>query len=85
MIQWYDEKNNLLIVYFPFPAGVDEFITENPDGSYTAFIGQNLPPDQMHRAYLHALAHIRNKDFEDGVDVQKAEMKAHKEDKDEAP
>lgn len=77
MIQWYDAENDLNVVYTDFPAGVDEFVTRNADGSYTAFIGQNRSPAVMRKAYLHALNHIRNNDLDDGVDVQDAERRAH--------
>lgn len=77
MTQWYDAENNLNVVFTDFPHGVDEFVTENADGSYTAFIGQNRCPEKIAEAYQHALTHIRNNDLEDGVDVQAAERRAH--------
>jgi len=78
MTRWYDEKNNLTLIYFPLPAGVDEAVTVNPDGSYTAFIDCTLCDARKREAYEHALRHIRRGDFADGVNVQEAEAAAHR-------
>ena len=77
MTQWYDSENGVNVVFMNFPKGIDEFVTENADGSYTAFIGQNRSPDRIAEAYRHALKHIRCNDLEDGVDVQAAERRTH--------
>lgn len=77
MTTWYDAENHLNVVFTDFPQGVDEFVTENADGSYTAFIGQNRCPQKIKEAYRHALVHIKSHDLEDGVDVQEAERRTH--------
>lgn len=77
---WYDEKHDLNVFYGNFPKGIDEFITLNEDGSYSAFIACNRCPDKIKKAYQHAVGHIINDDFWK-PDVQEIERQAHKEDK----
>lgn len=75
--KWWDEENGVMVVYIDFPKEVDEFVTANADGSYTAFIRASMSIDRQAIAYTHALWHIEHGDFEDGVDVQIAERLAH--------
>lgn len=67
--------DNGQIVYLD---GMDtnEAITENEDNSYTIFINRNLSDAKRLKAILHALAHIKEKDFEKS-DVQQIEAKRH--------
>ena len=60
------------------PPGINEFITECPDGGYTVYIEESLSKEEMERSYLHALKHIERYDFEKH-DVGTIEMSAHKE------
>ena len=55
---------------------VNEAVTPNEDGSYTIFINDNLGPEARIRAYMHALRHIQNHDFEKS-DVSAIELDAH--------
>lgn len=77
MKKWYDEKHNLTIVYMNLPVGVDEAITINEDCSYTAVIAENQCQEKQYKAYLHAVDHIENDDFENGKDVQQIERRCH--------
>lgn len=56
--------------------GVHEAVTENQDGSFSIFIDKNLSYDDQVAAYIHAMGHIYNRDFEKG-DVQEIEYTAH--------
>ena len=79
MKRWYDEKHNLTIIYMSLPKNVQEEITVNEDGSYTAAISDKLCPAKQMKAYLHALNHIKHDDFEDGKDVRQIEKRCHDE------
>jgi hypothetical protein len=51
---------------------------ENPDGSYTILINAKMSSERQKEAYLHALDHIENHDFEkDYLSVQQIEAEAH--------
>ena len=56
---------------------VDEAVTMNEDNSYTVFISDSLSPEYKQKAYIHALTHICNCDFENNKSVQDIEMIAH--------
>lgn len=75
MIEWYDEKNEAIIVMVRFPDGVDEAVHPNEDGTHTIFLNEQLCELRMRRAYLHALAHIHRDDFRPGS-VQAVEASA---------
>lgn len=77
MTSWYDEKNEALVVLVCFPAGVDEAVHPNEDGTCTVFLNENLTDDARVRAYVHALGHISREDFYREDDVQLLEYLAH--------
>lgn len=56
---------------------VDEAVTRNEDGSYTIFINDSLSQEYKQKAYIHAIKHICNCDFEKGKNVQEAESITH--------
>lgn len=58
------------------PPGINEFITECPDGSYTVYLEVNNTREQWVKSYEHALEHIRRYDFEK-YDVQEIEYDTH--------
>ena len=62
---------------FMASISVDEAVTENEDGSYTIFISDSLCTEYKQKAYIHALSHICNRDFDEGKNVQEIEMLAH--------
>lgn len=46
------------------PLPVKEAVTQNPDGSFSIFIREDLCREEQQRMYLHALQHIERYDFE---------------------
>ena len=58
------------------PPGIDEFITEMPDGNYTIYLEASNTREQWESSYLHALKHIEEYDFQK-TDAQEIEYKAH--------
>lgn len=62
------------------PPGINEFITECPDGGYTVYIEESLAHEEMQRSYIHALEHIKRYDFQKH-DVQVIECEAHRKDR----
>jgi len=72
-----DETINVFLVNFPNTKG-HEMCVENPDGSYTILINAKMSSERQKEAYLHALDHIQNHDFEkDWLSVQQIEAEAH--------
>ena len=66
---------NVIICDFHTTKG-KEFVTLNEDGSYTVFINSRLNQESAIKAYLHAMNHINNEDFERS-DVQYIEWNCH--------
>lgn len=58
------------------PPGINEFICENPDGSYTVYLKANNTQEQWEKSYRHALKHIEEYDFQK-FDVQEIEYYSH--------
>ncbi|MCM1175253.1 MAG: hypothetical protein NC341_09405 [Blautia sp.] len=56
---------------------VKEQVVANSDGTFTIFINDYLSPEYRLKAYNHALAHIRNGDFDKRMDVDFIECEAH--------
>ena len=52
---------------------VKEAVTQNADGSYTIFIDNRLCKEAQNEAFLHAIKHILDNDFEK-ADVNKIEL-----------
>lgn len=72
-----DETINVFLVNFPNTKGY-EMCVENADGSYTILINAKMSSERQKEAYLHALDHIENHDFEkDYLSVQQIEAEAH--------
>ena len=72
-----NETINVFLVNFPNTKGY-EMCVENPDGSYTILINAKMSSERQKEAYLHALNHIENHDFEkDYLSVQQIEAEAH--------
>lgn len=72
-----DETINVFLVNFPNTKGY-EMCVENADGSYTILINAKMSSERQKEAYLHAVDHIQNHDFEkDYLSVQQIEAEAH--------
>lgn len=67
--------DDVFIYLIDLPAKINEAVTPCLDG-YTIYINRNLSKDSQLKAYLHALHHIMNKDFERS-DIQQIESEAH--------
>lgn len=66
---------NVIVCDFHTTKG-KELVTLNEDGSYTVLINSRLDQETAQKAYLHAVNHINNEDFE-GSDVQCIEWDCH--------
>ncbi len=55
---------------------VKEAVTRNEDDSYTIFIDSRLCKEEQNNAFLHAIKHILQNDF-DKTDVNLIELEAH--------
>lgn len=57
---------------------VREAVTEDAEGNYIIFINSRLSPDIQKKAYLHALKHVQNDDFNSNVDISTLEYERHR-------
>ena len=60
-----------------FHGSATEAVVPNEDGTYTIFIESTLSREQQQQKFLHAMAHIYNKDFEKECSVNLLEQEAH--------
>ncbi len=67
--------DDIFVYYTKLPQGVTEVITPCL-GGYTLYLDENISDEKRFQAYMHALGHIHNKDFEKH-DVQIIEAQAH--------
>lgn len=58
-------------------TGIQEQVVKNHDGSYTVFINARYATESQKKAYLHAIGHIEDGDFEK-ENVQEIEREAHR-------
>lgn len=62
--------------YINLPLSVDEETTKNEDESYSIFINKNISKNAQNLAFIHALQHIQNEDF-NKENVNKIEINTH--------
>lgn len=58
-------------------TGISEQVVKNADGSYTVFINARYATEAQKKAYLHAVGHIEDGDFEK-ENVQEIEAEQHR-------
>lgn len=68
--------DDVFVYYVELPLATKEMVTPCADG-YTVYINSRCSAQQQRKAYIHALKHIKNHDFESS-DVQKIELTAHR-------
>lgn len=59
-----------------FPCRGEEMVVPNEDNSYTVIINSRLSREKQLAAYVHAMKHITENDFEK-FDVQEIESDTH--------
>lgn len=67
--------DEIYVYYVQMPQNVSEMVTPCYDG-YTIYIDANLSDNDKYKAFIHALKHIANNDF-NGNDVNNIEYHAH--------
>ena len=67
--------DDIYVYVVHLPYGIKEAVSPC-FGGYTVYISEDLNMQGRHRAYQHALKHIRNGDFERSS-VQQIESEAH--------
>ena len=72
MDKWHDK---IYTYYVSLPKGVNEAVLSCLDG-YTIYIEETLDKEQRKKAFVHAMSHIANNDF-DKDDIQDIEAEAH--------
>lgn len=67
--------DDIFVYYTKLPPRINELVTPCNDG-YTVYIDERLDKTSRIKAYMHAIKHIINNDFEKD-DVQEIENTAH--------
>lgn len=57
---------------------IREMVVPNSDGSYTIFIESTLSREEQQKAFLHAMDHIKNCDFDRPGNANLIEIRAHR-------
>lgn len=60
------------------PSGVDALSVINVDDSLTVLVSEKLPPQKMHSAVVHEIAHLLRADFCSDTDASRIEKDARK-------
>lgn len=60
------------------PSGIDALSVINADDSLTILVSEKLPPQKMHAAVVHEIAHIIRADFCSDTDASQLEKDARK-------
>ncbi len=68
--------DDIFVYLTDLPDGIREMVTPCLDG-YTVYIDARQSREECQLAYMHALHHIKNCDFEKD-NAQKIEIEAHK-------
>ena len=69
-------NENVFVKFIDFPTKGNEAVTRNEDDTYTVFLNARLSREMQLKAYMHALTHIQNGDF-DKSDADQIELVAH--------
>lgn len=56
---------------------IKEMVVPNSDDSYTIFIESTLSREEQQNAFLHAMEHIKNHDFDKRTAADFLEIRAH--------
>ena len=70
------DLDDIHVYMVKMPDSIREAVTPSFCG-YTIYINQDLSYEQRQKAFVHALKHIQNRDFEKS-DVQAIEAEAHR-------
>lgn len=68
---------DIFVHLLDLPTKTREAISINEDGSYTVVLNSKLSRRTQFEAFLHAVEHIKRKDFESYDSVQSIEHSAH--------
>ena len=60
------------------PSGVDALSVINADDSLTILVSEKLPPQKMHTAVVHEIAHLLRADFCSDMDAAHIEKAVRK-------
>ena len=60
------------------PSGVDALSVINADDSLTILVSEKLPPQKMHTAVVHEIAHLLRADFCSDTDASQLEKDVRK-------
>lgn len=65
------------VQFVPLGNGAKETVVLNEDDSYTIFIESALSAEGQQLAFLHAMEHILQKDFEQSCSADNLEKRVH--------
>lgn len=64
-------------VLYDLPLGVREMVCESDDGSTVVLLNSRYNRETNQASYLHALAHVENRDLDKDLDVGQIEKERH--------
>lgn len=70
------DDDNIFVYTVKLPPSINEMVCPCADG-YTVYISEDLSLDEQRAAYMHALGHIEDDDWNKD-DVDEIESEAHK-------
>lgn len=71
------DRDDVQVLFLQLPNTIKEFVTANPDMSYTVVLNANLSYEARLKAYTHALHHIQDGDFDKACSADLIEVFAH--------
>ena len=72
-----NDRDDVQVLFLQLPNTIKEFVTANPDMSYTVVLNANLSYEARLEAYAHALNHIQDGDFEKSCSADLIELSSH--------
>ena len=70
-------RDDVQVLFLKLPNHIKEFVTMNPDMSYTIVLNVNHSHETHLEAYAHALQHIEEHDFDNCASADMIEVFAH--------
>lgn len=72
------DRNDVNVVLADMPGTIKEYVVANKDLTYTVVLNAKHSLETRLKAYMHALSHIDNGDFEKSCSADVIEVYAHK-------
>ncbi len=71
-------EETITVILYDMPTRIKEYVIANHDSSYTIVLNAKHSFETRCQAYLHAVKHIKNGDFEKDDSSDSIEARSHK-------